>query len=85
MQDGSQLDLRAMPCITENLAISGNWRSVLLQNKLDIQEYNIHRNIGSWYLGLSMFMRQNGGRNEFGAGLSFTIKESGSYLPLKFF
>jgi len=85
VQDGSQLDLRLLYRINESLAISGSWRWELLQNKLDIQEYNLYRNMGSWYLGMSVFMRQNGGRNEFGAGFSFTIKESGSYLPLKFF
>lgn len=56
----------------------------LLDGKLDIQEYNVYHNMGSWYLGVGAFVRKNGNKNEFGLGISFTIQQTGDYMPVKF-
>ena len=52
--------------------------------RLEIQEYNIYKNMGSWYFGCGLFMRVNGGKDELGIGFSFTLKETGNYMPFTF-
>ena len=84
LEDNSQLDLRILQRFSEAWAFSGKWRFSLLDGKLDIQEYNVYHNMGSWYLGVGAFVRKNGGRNEFGLGISFTIQETGDHMPVKF-
>lgn len=84
LEDSSQLDLRLLQRFSEAWAFSGKWRFSLLDGKLDIQEYNVYHNMGSWYLGVGAFVRKNGGKNEFGLGISFTIQETGDHMPVKF-
>lgn len=84
LEDNSQLDLRVLQRFSESWAFCGKWRFSLLDGKLDIQEYNVYHNMGSWYLGVGAFVRQNGNKNEFGLGISFTIQQTGDYLPVKF-
>lgn len=85
LENSSQLDLRILQRFSESWAVSANWRFSLEDRKMDIQEYNIYHNMGSWYLGLGAFVRKNGGKNEFGLGISFTIQETGDHMPVKFF
>lgn len=66
-----QLDLRILQRFSEAWASAGKWRFSLLDGKLDIQEYNVYHNMGSWYLGVGAFVRKNGNKNEFGLGISF--------------
>ena len=68
LEDSSQLDLRILQRFSEAWAFSGKWRFSLLDGKLDIQEYNVYHNMGSWYLGVGAFVRKNGNKNEFRAG-----------------
>ena len=84
LEDSSQLDLRVLQRFSEAWAFSGKWRFSLLDGKLDIQEYNVYHNMGSWYLGVGAFVRKNGNKNEFGLGISFTIQQTGDYMPVKF-
>lgn len=84
LEDSSQLDLRVLQRFSEAWAFSGKWRFSLLDGKLDIQEYNVYHNMGSWYLGVGAFVRKNGNKNEFGLGISFTIQQIGDYMPVKF-
>ena len=84
LEDSSQLDLRILQRFSEAWAFSGKWRFSLLDGKLDIQEYNVYHNMGSWYLGVGAFVRKNGKKNEFGLGISFTIQQTGDYMPVKF-
>lgn len=84
LEDSSQLDLRILQRFSEAWAVSGKWRFSLLDGKLDIQEYNVYHNMGSWYLGVGAFVRKNGNKNEFGLGISFTIQETGDHMPVKF-
>ena len=85
LEDSSQLDLRILQRFSEAWAFSGKWRFSLLDGKLDIQEYNVYHNMGSWYLGVGAFVRKNGNKNEFGLGISFTIQQTGDYMPVKSF
>ena len=85
LEDSSQLDLRILQRFSEAWAFSGKWRFSLLDGKLDIQEYNVYHNMGSWYLGVGAFVRKNGNKNEFGLGISFTIQQTGDYMPVNSF
>lgn len=86
LPNSNQLNLRVIYRISEELALGGSWRWELerMSNKLEIQEYNIYKNMGSWYLGLGVYMRVNGNKNELGFGMSFTLKETGNYMPISF-
>ncbi len=84
LEDNSQLDMRFLQRFSPDWGFYGKWRVSLLDGELDIQEYNIYHNMGSWYLGLGTFLRRNGGKNEFGIGISFTIQETGDHMPVKF-
>lgn len=85
LEDSSQLDFRVLQRFSEAWSVAGNWRFSMKEGTLDIQEYNVYHNMGSWYLGVGAFVRKNGGRNEVGLGISFTIQESGDHMPVKFF
>ena len=85
VEDSSQLDCRMLYRMTEELAVGTSWRFDLLKGKADIQEYNIYKNMGAWYLGAGIYMRRNGNRDEVGFGISFMLKETGTFLPVKFY
>jgi LPS-assembly protein len=84
LADNSQLDLRFLQRFSESWAFSGKWRLYMLDGKMDIQEYYLYHNMGSWYLGIGAFIRKNGGKDELGLGFSFTIQETGDHMPVKF-
>lgn len=86
LSDSNQLNLRIIYRISEELAFGGSWRWEMERKdkKLEIQEYNIYKNMGSWYLGAGLFMRMNGDKQELGLGFSFTLKETGNYMPFTF-
>lgn len=84
-EDGNQLDCRMLYRVTEELAFGTSWRFDLLRGRTDIQEYNIYKNMGAWYFGTGVYVRKNGDRDEFGFGISFMLKETGTFLPVKFY
>jgi len=79
--------------ISTNINIRFNeYYSVALHTYFDvegdtmpIQQYSVYRNLGSWQLGATVFLRDNGGKKETGFGISFTLSESGSSFPIDFF
>lgn len=85
LADSSQLDVQAIYRLTEELAVGGSWRWELKTGKMDIQEYNIYKNMGTWYFGMGIYMRKNGNKDEMGFGISFTLKETGAHMPIKFY
>lgn len=85
LQDSSQMDVQAIYRVTEELALGGSWRWELKSGKMDIQEYNIYKNMGTWYFGMGLYMRKNGNKDELGLGVSFTLKETGAHMPMKFY
>jgi LPS-assembly protein len=84
LSDSNQLTLRTLYRLTEETAISGYWRWELERHRMEIQELNLYKNMGSWYLGLGVYTRKNGNKNELGIGFSFTLMETGTYMPFKF-
>lgn len=85
LEDSSQMDMRILYRVSEELALGASWRFELLSGTTDIQEYNVYKNMGAWYMGVGAYIRKNGGKNEVGVGFSFMLKESGTYLPVKFY
>ena len=57
----------------------------VVEKRAPIQQFSITRKFGPWYLGLTTMLRDNGGRRETGMGLSFTLGETGTSLPVSFF
>lgn len=82
LEDANQLTAYGMYRINENFAISGEWRWDAEQKQLQIQKYSLYRNVGAWYIGASLFFRDNGGKRETGFGLSFTLGETGDRFPV---
>ncbi len=83
--DASQIYIRANRRINERYTFAGNWYWDIEENILPIQQYSIFRNTGAWFIGATLFLRDNGGRKETGFGISFTLGETGTALPVNFF
>ncbi len=54
----------------------------ITEDLMPIQQYSLFRNAGPWYIGATIFVRDNGGKKEHGFGISFTLGETGTALPL---
>ncbi len=50
--------------------------------RFPIQQYSLFRHAGAWYIGATVFLRDNGGKKEEGFGISFTLGETGTALPI---
>ncbi len=84
-EDASQLYLQANLRFNENYTFAGRWYWDVEEKRLPIQQYSIFRNTGAWYIGATLFLRDNGGKKETGFGISFTLGETGSAMPINFF
>lgn len=61
-------------------AIRCTWDTT--EGRMPIQQYSLFRNVGPWYVGATIFVRDNGGKREEGFGISFTLAETGTALPI---
>lgn len=52
------------------------------EGRLPIQQYSLFRHAGAWYIGATVYLRDNGGKKEQGFGISFTLGETGTALPI---
>lgn len=84
LEDADQLYLQSNLRWDERYTLSGRWYFDMNENRIPIQEYSVFRNCGAWYLGATLFLRDNGGKKEEGLGISFTLGETGTALPIKF-
>lgn len=84
-QDASQMYLQANLRINEKYSLYGRWYWDIEEKRFPIQQYSIFRRSGPWYVGASLFLRNNGGKKETGVGISFTLGETGTALPINFF
>ncbi len=83
--DASQFTFRANLRINEHYTFAGRWYWDVEKKRFPIQQYSLFRNSGAWYVGATLFLRNNGGRKETGFGISFTLGETGTALPVNFF
>lgn len=84
-EDSNQLNLRCLFRITENVAMSGEWQWDLVEKRTQIQQYSLYRNVGALFVGSSVFVRNNGGKQELGVGFSITLGETRDSFPINFF
>ncbi len=84
-EDASQLYLQSNLRINERYTFAGRWHWDIEKKRLPIQQYSLFRNTGAWYIGATLFLRDNGGKKETGFGISFTLGETGTALPVNFF
>ncbi|MBE6419236.1 MAG: hypothetical protein E7031_03820 [Akkermansiaceae bacterium] len=84
-QDTSQVYAQANLRFNEHYSMACQWNWDIENGNLPIQQYSIFRKTGAWYTGATLFLRDNGGKKETGFGISFTLGETGSALPINFF
>ncbi len=84
-RDTSQVYLHTNLRINERYSFAGRWYWEVEEKRLPIQQYTVFRNTGAWYIGATLFLRDNGGKKETGFGISFTLGETGTALPINFF
>lgn len=85
IKDSDQSYLKVILRVNEKYAMAGMCYWDHTENRIPIQQYSVFRKTGSWYIGATLFLRDNGGRKETGFGLSFTLSEIGTALPFNFF
>jgi len=85
IEDSGQVYGQAIVRMNEKYSAAGQWYWDIQEGRMPIQQYSIFRKAGSWYVGATLFLRDNGGKRETGFGLSFTLGETGTALPINFF
>ncbi len=80
--DANQVYLQANLRINERHTFAGRWYWDIETGRMPIQQYTIFRNTGAWHIGATLFLRDNGGKKEKGFGISFTLGETGTALPV---
>lgn len=84
-EDASQVYAEANIRINDKYSTAFRWHWDVEDGHLPIQQYSVFRKTGAWYTGATLFLRNNGGKKETGFGISFTLGETGSSLPIDFF
>ncbi len=83
--DANQLSTILNIRMDENYSMALRWYYDFEDRELPIQQYSLFRNIGAWQVGVTLYMRNNGGKREKGFGISFTLRETETALPLNFY
>lgn len=81
-EDSGQLHVRTNLRISEKYTFSLQLYYDDSEGRCPIQQYSLFRHAGAWYIGATVFLRDNGGKKEEGFGISFTLGETGTALPL---
>lgn len=83
--DASQLYAQMNVRLNEHYTVATRVYWDVEEKRIPIQQYSLFRKFGAWYVGSTVYLRDNGGRKETGFGLSFTLGETGTSLPVNFF
>ena len=84
-RDASQLHTTLNLRLNEKYTVSSRVYWDVENKRIPIQQYSVFRKFGAWYIGATVFLRDNGGKKETGLGASFTLGETGTALPVNFF
>lgn len=84
-RDSGQFQLRTNVRVNEKYTLSAQWYYEIEEGRMPIQQYSVFRHAGAWYVGATFFLRDNGGKKEEGFGISFTLGETGTALPISLF
>lgn len=85
LEDSGQLHVRTNVRLNEKYTFSMQLYYEESEGRFPIQQYSLFRHAGAWYLGATVFLRDNGGKKEQGFGISFTLGETGTALPIDLF
>lgn len=80
--DSEQFNLRTNIRFNEKYTFAGQWYYDITEGRMPIQQYSLFRHAGAWYIGATFYLRDNGGKREKGFGISFTLGETGTALPI---
>lgn len=81
-QDSEQLETKFNIRFNERYTGAARITWDFTHGRVPIQQFSLFRNVGPWYVGATIFIRDNGGKHEEGFGISFTLSETGTALPL---
>lgn len=81
-EDSGQIHMRTNLRLSEKYTFSMQLYYDETEGRFPIQQYSLFRHAGAWYIGATVFLRDNGGKKEEGFGLSFTLGETGTALPI---
>lgn len=84
-EDANQISTWINVRINENYNVAMRWYYDFEDNEIPIQQYSLFRNVGAWQIGATVFLRNNGGERETGFGISFTLRETETALPVNFY
>lgn len=84
-ENASQIHAQVNLRLNEKYTMSARVYWDLEEKRIPIQQYSVSRKFGPWYVGTTFMIRNNGNRRETGMGLSFTLGETGTSLPVNFF
>ena len=82
MEDSEQISLRTNIRFNEKYTLSIQWYYDIDEGTIPIQQYSLFHHSGAWYIGTTIYMRDNGGKKETGIGFSFTLGETGTAMPV---
>lgn len=84
-EDSGQFRVRTNVRLSEKYTFSVQLYYDETEGRFPIQQYSLFRHAGAWYIGSTIFLRDNGGKKETGFGISFTLGETGTALPIDLF
>lgn len=82
VEDSEQISLRTNIRFNEKYTLSIQWYYDIDEGTIPIQQYSLFHHSGAWYIGTTIYMRDNGGKKETGIGFSFTLGETGTAMPV---
>ena len=81
-EDADQISLRTNIRFNEKYTFSAQFYYDLEEKSIPFQQYTLFHHSGIWYIGTTIYLRDNGGKNEYGIGFSFTLGETGTSIPV---
>ena len=75
LTDSNRFELRSYFRVSEDWGVGSRHVVEMADGTLELQQYTLNRDLGNWVLGLGVSSRDNRYDNEYGAVVSFTLKD----------
>lgn len=75
LTDSSRFELRSYFRLSEDWGVGSRHVLEMADGTLELQQYTLNRDLGNWVLGVGLSSRDNRYDNEYGAVVSFTLKD----------
>lgn len=82
LSDAEQISFRTNIRLSEKYTLSAQLYYNLDTKTFPRQQYTLFRHSGIWYYGTTIYLRDNGGKSEYGIGFSLTLGELGTTMPI---